>query len=109
MEVNDPLNKNQKITVKVDAELAELIPAFLENRGTDIQLMHKALKIGDYEIVERIGHGMKGAGSGFGFDAVTAIGTRIETAAKNKDWEEIQKAIDELGTYLKRLEVVVYE
>ena len=106
METHDQLNECQKVIVRVDAELAELIPAFLENRGADIQLMHKALKIGDYEIIERTGHGMKGAGSGFGFDAVTEIGTRIETAAKGKDWEGIQKAVNELGTYLQRLEVV---
>ena len=106
METHDQLNEGQKIIVRVDAELAELIPAFLENRGTDIQLMQKALKIGDYEIIERTGHGMKGAGSGFGFDAVTEIGTRIEAAAKNKDWEVIQKAIDELGNYLQHLEVI---
>ena len=106
METHDQLNESQKIIVRVDAELAELIPAFLENRGIDIQLMHKALKTGDYEIIERTGHGMKGAGSGFGFDAVTDIGTRIEAAAKNKDWEVIQKAIDELGNYLQHLEVI---
>ena len=106
MEMHDQLNEGQKVIVRVDAELAELIPAFLENRGIDIQLMHKALKTGDYEIIERTGHGMKGAGSGFGFAAVTEIGTRIETASKGKDWEGIQKAINELGTYLQRLEVV---
>ena len=106
MEMHDQLNEGQKIIVRVDAELSELVPAFLVNRGMDIQLMHKALKTGDYEIIERTGHGMKGAGSGFGFDAVTEIGACIEAAAKNKDWEVIQKAIDELGNYLQRLEVV---
>ena len=96
----------EKIKVKIDSELIELIPAFLVNRGTDIQVMNEALKTGDSIIIERTGHGMKGAGAGFGFDAITEIGAKIESAAKNKDWEIIQKAIEELGNYLRHLEVV---
>ena len=106
METHDQLNDGQKIIVKIDAELTELIPAFLENRVADIQSMHKALKAGDYEIIQRIGHGMKGAGAGFGFEAISEIGTCIETAAKGKDGEGIQKAINELGNYIQHLEVI---
>ncbi len=94
------------IVIKVDSELAELIPRFLENRGADIKVMHEALKNGEYELIERIGHGMKGAGSGFGFDAVTEIGTGIESAARSHDSEGIRKEIEALEHYLQHLEVV---
>ena len=106
MDTQNPLNESRKIVVKADPELAELIPNFLENRSADLSLMHKALQTGDYETIERIGHGMKGAGAGFGFEAVTEIGARIEGSAKDKDLKEIQKAIDGLGDYLCRLEVI---
>lgn len=94
------------IVIKVDPELAELIPRFLENRSSDVKTMREALPKGDFELIQRIGHGMKGAGSGFGFDAVTEIGTRIESAAKVRDSESIQKEIEALDYYLQHLEVV---
>ena len=98
-------DNSKKISVKIDAELADLIPGFLKNRETDIQAMQESLKQGDYVLVERIGHGMKGAGAGYGFDAITEIGAQIEKAAQDKDPEEVQKAICQLVDYVKRLEV----
>lgn len=106
MKMHDSSKRVQKIIVKIDPELIELIPAFLENRGTDIQLMNKALKASDYEIIERTGHGMKGAGAGFGFEAITEIGAALEKAAQDKDSELIQKGIDALSHYVQNLEII---
>ena len=106
METHSKEKKDQKNTVKIDLELAELIPAFLVNRGTDIQVMTKALKAGDYEMIERIGHGMKGAGAGFGFEAITEIGASIEKAAKDKDAALAQEYIDALSHYMQHIEVI---
>ncbi len=94
------------IYVKVDKELAELIPQFIKNRADDIKSLRERLLKGDYELIERIGHGMKGAGGGFGFDGITEIGARIEKAAKNKNFDETQKEIEGLSDYMKNLEVV---
>ena len=105
MATDNQTNENKKIIVKIDPEVAGLIPAFLKNRNADVQLMLETLKKDDYVIIERTGHGMKGAGSGFGFDAITEIGAHIEKAAKQKDTGEIKRWIDELANYLERLEV----
>ena len=106
MKTNDRISEGSKIIVKVDPELAELIPAFLKNRDEDIHLLMEGLKKNNYEIIERTGHGMKGSGSGFGFEAITEIGARIEQAAKHQDTDEVQKGIDELSDYVRRLEVI---
>lgn len=92
--------------VKVHRELAELIPQFIQNRNADIKSMKDALIPGDYEFIQRIGHGMKGAGGGFGFDVITEIGAVIENAAKIKNLEGIEKGIEDLSVYMKNLEVV---
>ena len=105
MEAHDQSKTGKKVVVKVDAELAELIPAFLKNREADILAMCESIPKGDYEIIQRIGHGMKGAGSGFGFDAISEIGKEIEAAAQNKDFEGIQKGIHELEIFLRHLEI----
>jgi hypothetical protein len=53
-----------------------------------------------------MGHGMKGSGGGYGFDAITNIGRKIEAAAKAGDAEAIRGGRDELALYLERIEVV---
>ena len=105
METHNPLNEMKKNVIKIDPELAELIPAFLKNRMSDIQAMNEALAKSDHVIVERLGHGMKGAGAGFGFDEITAIGAAIEKAAKEKNEDEMKKGIERLANYMKFLEV----
>lgn len=95
-----------KILVQVDPDLADLIPGFLANRRKDITAMQLALEGGDFEIVRVLGHSMKGAGGGYGFDAVTDIGGALEQAAKDKNSGEIDKNLYALSSYLDRVEVI---
>lgn len=97
---------SEKIIVQADAELQDIIPGFLENKRKDVKSIRAALEQGDYETVRILGHSMKGAGGGYGFDAITEIGASIEQSAKNKKSEEIIKQVDELSSYLERVEVV---
>ena len=106
VKTDDPSKEDKRIIVKIDPELTELIPDFLKNRGTDIQIMNKALKTEDYEIIERTGHGMKGAGAGFGFESITEIGEFIEKAAQDKDSALVQEGIDKLSHYMQHIEVI---
>ena len=98
--------RGEEIIVHVDAELEDIVPIFLENRHKDIGAILEALKQNDYESVQTLGHSMKGAGGGYGFDAITDIGQSLDQAAKATDSEEIRKLLGELSTYLDRVEVV---
>lgn len=101
------VNDGEKIVVRIDDDdIKELIPEFLKNRQTDVKTIIAALECGDYETILVLGHGMKGSGGGYGFDAITDIGHSIEDAAKVKNPEEIKKQVDELSSYLERVEVV---
>ena len=95
----------EKIIIRADPDIQDLIPHFLENRRQDIQQMTQAVQTKDYETVRRLGHSMKGAGEGYGFDQVTVIGARLEEYAKTQKPEEISKMIEELTHYLDRVEV----
>ncbi len=95
-----------KITVKVGAELAEIVPVFLKNRVSDLPLLKSAIGKGDRETVQRLGHIMKGAGAGCGFEAITKIGIRIEEAARKGELEKARVALNELASYLESIEVV---
>ncbi|MBT4510907.1 MAG: Hpt domain-containing protein [Chloroflexi bacterium] len=95
-----------KIIVRVDEDLDDLIPGFLDNRHKDVETMKDAIASGDYETICVLGHSMKGSGGSYGFDAITDIGTLLETAAKDEDSLELQRWVNELSVYLGRVEVV---
>lgn len=106
MTVESVYKGEEKITVHVDPDIADLIPGFLENRRADIRMIDQALTRGDLELIRGIGHSMKGAGGSYGFDAITDIGKAIEEGAKRGDVEAINRAVRELSSYLDRVEVV---
>ena len=99
-------DKNGKIIIHADIDLEDLIPGFLENRRKDIVEIGSLLASDDYETIQRLGHSMKGAGGGYGFDEITDIGSHIENAAKEKNADEIQRQAGELLRYLENIEVV---
>ncbi len=106
MSDNDAVSQHRKIIVHVDDDLEDLIPGFLQNRENDAKAILKALETGDYETVRVLGHNMKGSGGGYGFDAIADIGLALEQAAKEGNPEEIKKQVNELSTYLARVEIV---
>jgi HPt (histidine-containing phosphotransfer) domain-containing protein len=103
---DDPIEQNKKIVVYIDPELEELIPGFFENRRNDIKTIQEALIKGDYEKIKILGHCMKGSGGGYGFDGISRIGDLLEQAAEKQDSEEIQKGLNQLLTYLEKVEIV---
>lgn len=95
-----------RIRVTVEADLMPLIPGFLENRRLDLEAIRTALSQGDVETIQRLGHNMKGAGAGYGFDGVTELGAALEDAAKQRDRVRLQALLAEFEGYLDRVEVV---
>ncbi|MEO0293185.1 MAG: Hpt domain-containing protein [candidate division WOR-3 bacterium] len=100
------MNETEKIIIKVDPEIKDLIPGFLQNRQRDINNIESLLKEENFEEIERIGHSMKGSGGGYGFTGISEIGRFIEMAAKEKDIQKIKKGIEDLKDYLNRIELV---
>jgi HPt (histidine-containing phosphotransfer) domain-containing protein len=56
--------------------------------------------------VEILGHGMRGAGGSYGFQAITDIGAALEQAAENADTDASRKWVGELSRYLDRVEII---
>jgi len=98
---------SDKIFVRVDPDLEDLIPGFLQNRARDVGSIRDLLKQRDYDAIKILGHSMKGAGGGYGFDPITDFGARIEQAATAADEGAISEAVEQLDDYLSRVEVVI--
>ena len=91
--------------VEVDADLEDLIPLFLETRQKDIAGLASGLAAGNFNALRLIGHSMKGAGGGYGFDRVSEIGALIEDAALAGDAASIKAQMETLRDYLQRVQI----
>jgi hypothetical protein len=96
----------ERIPVVIDPDLADLIPGFLNNRRRDVEKLQTLLEVGNFADIRMIGHSMKGAGGGYGFDPITDIGAAIERAALAGDAAAITQGIAQLADYLARVDVV---
>lgn len=95
-----------RIIVHIDSDLKDLIPNYLDNRRRDSEKIIAALNKNDMETIRILGHSMKGSGGGYGFDAITDIGTLLEKSAIKGDQEAVRGAIEKLTVYLLHVEVV---
>lgn len=76
---------SDKLIVIVDSQLAALVPRFLANRTADADKTHAALAGADFQAIRVSAHGMKGAGSGYGFPAISRLGATLEEGARQRD------------------------
>lgn len=96
---------NEKIIVQVDEDLEDLIPGFLENRNQDVNKLRAELDQNNFVNVTSIGHSIKGVGGGYGFDLMSELGAKIESAGKENNIEAIRENIEQLDHYLKCVEI----
>ena len=99
-------SRKDTILIRADPQFIELIPRFLQHRRQDVIAMLEALDRGDFQTVESLGHGMKGAGGSWGFQAITDIGAELQQAAESADTDASRKWLGELSRYLDRVEIV---
>ena len=95
----------EKTRIRIDKDLAEIVPGYLENRRKDLVTIETALSAGDYATITTIGHRIRGTGSGYGFDWLSIVGATLETAGKAADIAVIQKSLADIRDYLDRIEV----
>jgi len=83
-----------------DPKTAGRASAFLDNCRRNVETIRLALAHEDFEPVEYLGHGMRGAGSMFGFPEITEFGGFLEDAAVIRDAELARSLVEQLSSYL---------
>src|SRR6266542_2727566 len=99
-------SRKDTILVRANPKFEDMIPVFLQNCRQNVIAMLDALDRGDFETVEILGHGMRGAGGSYGFQAITDIGAALEQAAESADTDVSRKWVGELSRYLDRVEII---
>ena len=102
----NPVAGEARIRVSVRADIADLVPAFLDKRRREVPAIAAALQAGDYGRIRTWAHNMAGTGEAYGFQPITAIGRAMEAAAMAADGTTIRSCTDNLADYLRRVEVI---
>lgn len=105
MDKSSLAGSGSRIKVQVDTDLKALIPGFLKNRQKDIITITQALAAQDFTTIARLGHSMKGNGSGYGFDKISELGVVIEIAANQQNVAEIKRLVAELSDFLDHVDI----
>ena len=103
--MSDNRTMSDKIIVAVDAQSAALVPRFLAHRAADVDKIRAALAGADFEIIRVVGHGMKGAGGGYGFPEISRLGAQLEEGARRRDTTQIDALVSSLEAYLAHIEL----
>ena len=91
--------------VDVDPEIAELVPGFLASRRKEHEELVLALSAGDWDLLRRVGHTLKGVGSSYGFDLISELGARLEQRSREEDSVMAAEVLRELGLFLRGVQV----
>jgi hypothetical protein len=95
----------QKIQLRVEPPLRELLPGFIENRRRDLERMRQALRAGDLAAIRDVGQNIRAFSRVYGFDELTALGEEIRCAADDCSTLRIVHLQGQLADYLSRVEV----
>ncbi|MEZ4524926.1 MAG: EAL domain-containing protein [Desulfobacterales bacterium] len=107
LERKEKSDSRKKHVVRVDPELKELIPEFMNVTQKEISSLQHALKAGDYEMIRRLGHRIKGASLCYCFEELAGIAHDVEKSGQEKDsLDYIWKLADRLSGYMAQVEVV---
>ncbi|MGA2711960.1 MAG: response regulator [Bryobacteraceae bacterium] len=101
-----PTDGGDRIRISAKAGLEDLIPGYLSNCRKNILVLGDAVAKADLDTARSIGHGMKGCGRGYGFEAISEIGRNIEHAAAVYDTSGVSTQIVLLEDFLSRLDVI---
>jgi PAS domain S-box-containing protein len=103
---NEESSGTDTILMRPNPKFTNRILVFLRNSRQSVSEMLDALDRDDFKTVEFLGHGMRGAGGMYGFQAITDIGAGLEQAAYSADNAASRKWVGELSRYLDRVEII---
>jgi CheY-like chemotaxis protein len=89
--------------VKIDEEIADLIPDYLERCRARVSDLRGLEGAGQLERAQRVGHDLKGTGRAYGFAQLSALAADLEESAKVGQVRAIEECIDLLQAYLEQV------
>lgn len=87
-----------------EQSLQALRPKFVRNRWQDVTALQSAIVAQHADPIRTIGHRIKGLAGSYGLEAIGAIGSAIEQAALEHDFERVTVEVQRLVEALRKAE-----
>lgn len=91
----------ERSAIRIDADIADLVPGFLQHRREDCEKIRGFLEQMDFAKIHILGHNLKGSGTGYGFQEITDRGRVIEEAAIRGDSPAVLQEVAKLELFLR--------
>lgn len=95
----------REYTFKIDPDLNELIPDYLEKRRSEVREFHRLLEQMDFPSIQKLGHKLRGSAGSYGFPILSEAGKEFEDGAKEKDFQRVKRALTLYETVMSRIKV----
>lgn len=99
-----PMNAAAPV-VEVDAELADLIPQYLSNRWSDLAFARQLLAKGDFYLLSRMAHRIRGSAASYGFARLGEIAQTLEAAADRQSAVEVDAQLEAYDAFLRSVRI----
>lgn len=94
--------------VKIDKDLEEIIPMFLDNRHKDLTEIQEHLDSSNLKSIEVIAHKLAGNAGSYGFTDLGKIGADMEKACQETSTEKVRELFELYKNFMDDL-VVEFE
>lgn len=91
--------------VEVDADLAELIPQYLNNRWADLHFARQLLANRDFALLSRMATRVGSSAASHGFLALGAIAETLRTAAERQDPNGVAAGLNAFESFLRSVRI----
>ena len=91
--------------VTVSADLADLVPRYLNNRHSDLTFARQLLDNREFFLLAGMAHRIRGSAASYGFGGLGDIATAIEAAAEAGDAAAVETQLRALEHFLAAVEV----
>jgi len=100
------MNQDSESPIEVaDPFARRLLTQYLERRRSDLTRLRSALNDKDFSSIQLTGHNLFGSGAAYGLEEVSALGAKLEQAAKSEQSDRISDLVDELERLVTRVTV----
>lgn len=83
-----------------------LLQNYLARRRSDVALFREALERGDYAVIRRMGHNLRGSGASYDLVRISTLGAEIERAADRCAPGQLERALAELESFVESVVII---
>jgi histidine phosphotransfer protein HptB len=101
-----PITKEELIYSRLgeDPDLGEIVTMFVDEMPDRMASLERQFQAQDWESLRRSAHQLKGAAGSYGFDAISPVAGRLESAVRDQDpVDQIHATVEEILDLCRRV------